>query len=405
MPTFRYTAKDSEARPVSGKIQANDLAMVIDELRKRQLIIIGIEEEKASALFQPKASSARSATIKSEDIILFSRQMATMVEAGIPILQTMEALEEQTSNPSFKRVLGAIRDDIRLGSSLSGAFAKHPKVFDGLFVNMIKVGETGGVLTIVLDRLSSYMEKTERLRRKVTGAMIYPSVIVSMAAIITVLLLIKVVPTFKSIYGSFGKGLPPMTQALLDFSDACRRWFWLYTAALAGGGVFLFNYYKTPVGRMQIDRLKLQLPVFGDLICKVSVSRFCRTLSVLVQSGVPILEGLDIVRKTIGNRVLENVVEEVITSVGEGETMATPLSRSKIFPAMVTKMISIGEQSGQLDKMLIKVADFFDDQVDATVENLTSLIEPFIIGFLGIVIGFIVMALFLPIINMTQMLQ
>jgi type IV pilus assembly protein PilC len=403
MPTFRYSAKDSDARTVTGKVVASDLNMVIQELRNRRLIIISVDEEKQSTLFAPSAERAKA--IKAEDIILFSRQMSTMIDAGIPILQTVEALEEQASNPSLKKILATIRDDIRLGSSLSAAFAKHPRVFDNLFVNMIKVGETGGVLTTVLERLSSYMEKSARLKRKVGGAMIYPMVVVSMAAIITLGLLIFVVPTFKSIYASFNRDLPPLTQALLNVSDAVKNQFLYFLAVGIAAGIAFFNFKKTPQGALQIDRAKLKAPVFGDLICKVAVSRFCRTLAVLVQSGVPILEGLDIVRKTIGNRALELVVEEVIKSVQEGQTIAEPLSRSRVFPSMVTKMVSVGEQSGQLDKMLIKVADFYDEQVDAAVENLTSLIEPFIIGFLGIVIGFIVVALFMPILSMTQMLQ
>lgn len=404
MPTFRYTAKDQEAHTISGKIVASDEMAVLDELRSRHLIVISIDEEK-KAQFSFGLSLSRTAPIKTEDIILFSRQMATMVDAGIPILQTMEALEEQTSNPSFKKVLAVIRDDIRFGTSLSSAFAKHSKVFDNLFVNMLRVGESGGVLTVVLDRLSSYMEKTAKLKRKVQGAMIYPAVVVSMALLITIGLIVKVVPTFASIYSSFGRDLPAMTQFLVDLSHAVRyNGLWILALLFLVGFAFV-NYQKTPAGAYQIDKMKLGMPVFGELICKVSVSRFCRTLSVLVQSGVPILDGLEIVRKTIGNRVLEKLMEDVIQSVREGESIAAPLSRSRVFPSMVTKMISIGEQSGQLDKMLIKVSDFFDEQVDAMVESLTSLIEPFIIGFLGIVIGFVVIALFLPIINMTQMIN
>ncbi|MBF0330700.1 MAG: type II secretion system F family protein [Candidatus Omnitrophica bacterium] len=405
MPTFRYAAKDQDARSLTGKIEANDVNMVIEELRKRRLIIISIDEEKPSAFFAPKSGAAGGKRIKSEDVILFARQMATMVDAGIPILQTMDALEDQASNPSFKKVLAQVRDDIRLGASLSAAFAKHNKVFDNLFVNMIKVGESGGVLTTVLERLSSYMEKSDKLKRKVTSAMVYPSVIISMAIIVTTILIIKVVPTFKSIYSSLGKDLPPMTQALLDFSDLMQQQFLFVVAGIIAAGFAFVAYKKTDKGAYQIDGVLLKLPVFGDLICKVSVSRFCRTLSVLVQSGVPILDGLDIVRKTIGNRVLERVIENVIQSVREGESIAVPLARSPVFPSMVTKMVAIGEQSGQLDKMLNKVAEFFDDRVDAAVDALTSMIEPLIIGFLGIVIGFIVMALFLPIINMTQALS
>ena len=404
MPIFRFSAKDQEARMVSGKIEAGDLNAAIEDLRRKKLLIISVDEEKKSApMFSMKGE--KGGTVKAEDIILFARQMATMVDAGIPILQTMVALEEQASNPAFKRILVQVREDIRLGMSLSSAFAKHPKVFNNLFVNMIRVGETGGVLTTVLERLSSYMEKSDKLKRKVGSAMVYPCVIVGMAMVVTTVLIIKVVPTFKNIYGSLGKDLPPMTQALLDFSDLMQKQFLLVAVVIAGLIFAFMSYKKTDAGAYQVDSWKLKMPVFGDLICKVAVSRFCRTLSVLIQSGVPILDGLDIVRKTIGNRVLEKVIEDVIQSVREGESIAAPLMRSKVFPPMVTKMVSIGEQSGQLDKMLVKVAEFFDDQVDAAVEGLTSMVEPLIIGFLGIVIGFIVMALFLPIINMTQVLQ
>ncbi len=404
MSMFRYSAKDQEARAVNGKIEANDVTMVIEELRKRHLTIISIEEEKKTS-FLKTSKGGSSKKISSEDIILFARQMATMINAGIPILQTLEALEDQASNVSLKKILVQIRDDIRLGSGLSASFAKYPKVFDNLFVNMIKVGESGGVLSTVLDRLSGYMEKSEKLRRKVASAMVYPSVIVGMAAAVTTFLIIKVVPTFKSIYSGLGKELPPITQSLLDFSDLMQKQF-IFIVIGIGLLVFaFFSYRKTPKGAYQIDRMILKMPVFGNLICKVAVSRFCRTLSVLVQSGVPILDGLDIVRKTIGNRVLEEVVQNVMQGVREGESIAVPLARSPIFPSMVTKMIAIGEQSGRLDKMLLKVAEFFDEQVDAAVEGLTSMIEPLIIGFLGIVIGFIVVALFLPILNMTQALK
>jgi type IV pilus assembly protein PilC len=404
VPTFRYSAKDQEANQVAGKIEASDLNAAIEELRRKRLLIISVDEEKKQNA--PGAvKGTKGGSVKMEDIILFSRQMATMVDAGIPILQTMIALEEQVTNPAFKWVLSQVREDIRLGMSLSAAFAKHPKVFNNLFVNMIRVGETGGVLTTVLERLSTYMEKTDRLKRKVASAMVYPCVIIGMAIVVTTVLIIKVVPTFKNIYGSLGKDLPPMTQALLDFSDSMQKQFVFWIIGIAGLIFAFVSYKKTDAGAYQVDALKLRLPIFGDLICKVAVSRFCRTLSVLIQSGVPILDGLDIVRKTIGNRVLEKVIEDVIQSVREGESIAVPLARSKVFPAMVTKMVSVGEQSGQLDKMLLKVADFFDERVDAAVEGLTSIIEPVIIGFLGIIIGFIVMALFLPIVNMSQALQ
>lgn len=403
MPTFKYSARDQDGQNVAGRISAESEPMVIAELRKRNLIILGITEQKGSTFKKPAFFDQKK--IKPEDLIIFTRQFATMVDAGIPILQSLEALTEQTSNPAFKKALNSIREDIQLGSSLSNAFEKHPMVFDQLYVNMIRVGESGGVLTAILERVSSYLEKSERLRQKVRGAMIYPSVVVSMAILITIGLLVKVVPTFAQIYTSLGQQLPAMTQMLINFSDLLSHNI-LYMFGVLVVLIFVFNKYReTPVGQIQVDTFLLKMPLFGDLICKVAVSRFCRTFSTLSQSGVPILEILEIVGKTCGNKVIELLADEIKVSVKAGDSISVPLSKSTIFPLMVTRMISIGEQSGQLDKMLGKVADFYDEQVDMAVEGLTKLIEPLVIGFLGIVIGFIVIALFMPILNMTKALS
>jgi len=402
MPTFQYIGRDQEGKEVTGRIAADDESMVVAELRKRNLMILDVTEQKEEAAKKAAAKPVGGKRVKPEDLVVFTRQFATMVDAGIPILQSLEALGEQTTNPSLKAALGSIRDDIQVGSSLSNSFEKHPKIFDQLYVNMIRVGESGGILTAILERVAMYLEKSERLRQKVQGAMIYPAVVVSLALIITIGLLVKVVPTFSQIYASLGQKLPAMTQMLIDVSTLLQHDL-LYFAA---GGVvifFLFKMYrKTPAGHLQTDTLILRLPVFGDLICKVSVSRFCRTFSTLSQSGVPILESLDIVGKTCGNRVIEVLVDEIKVSVKEGNSITDPLSKSTIFPLMVTRMISIGEKSGQLEKMLSKVAEFYDDQVDTAVEGLTKLIEPLIIAFLGVVVGFIVIALFMPILNMTS---
>ncbi|NLE65336.1 MAG: type II secretion system F family protein [Elusimicrobia bacterium] len=403
MATFRYVAKNQDARDVTGKIVAPDEAHVIDELRRRNLIVLDVREEGAGTVFQMSIGGDR--PVKVDDVILFARQMATLIDAGIPIIQTLEALEEQAMNPSFRKIIASIKEDIHLGTSLSAAFAKHERVFDRLFVNMLRVGETGGVLAKVLDRLATYMEKSAKLKRKVGSALIYPAVIVGMALVITTVLILKVVPTFKGIYDSLNQDLPGLTQALMDFSDGFRMYFAVIVAGIMAvlGGGFLFA--RTSLGRRTIDGLLLRIPIFGDLISKVAISRFSRTLAVLVESGVPILESLDIVCRTIGNRVLEEVIENVIEEVKSGKSISEPLSRSRVFPSMVTRMVSVGENTGRLDWMLNKVAEFFDDQVDAAVSGLTSLIEPVIIGFLGIVIGFIVMALFLPIVNLTQAIQ
>ena len=404
MPTYKYTARDQEGKSVSGRISADNESVIVAELRKRSLSILSIAEEKES-VFKKSSKPRGGKKIKSEDLVIFTRQFATMVDAGIPILQSLEALTEQTANLRFKEALNTIRTDIQTGSSLSDSFGKHPKIFDQLYVNMIRVGESGGTLTAILERVAMYLEKSERLRQKVQGAMIYPAVVMSMAMLITIGLLVKVVPTFAQIYSSLGQKLPAMTQMLIDLSSFLQHDL-LYLGAAGFLAAFLFDKYrKTPTGHILVDTMLLKLPVFGDLICKVSVSRFCRTFATLNQSGVPILESLDIVGKTCGNRVIEILVGEIKTSVKEGESIAVPLSKSTIFPLMVTRMIAIGEKSGQLEKMLSKVAEFYDEQVDTAVEGLTKLIEPLIIGFLGIVVGFIVIALFMPILSMTSAMQ
>ena len=402
MPTYKYIARDQEGKSVTGKMAADNESMIVAELRKRNLIIITIDEEKSSVIKSSTPKAKRGKKIKSEDIVVFTRQFATMIDAGIPILQALEAMSEQASNSSFKQTIDMIREDIQLGNSLSVSFAKHPKTFDSLYVNMLRVGETGGILSTILDRVALYLEKTEKLKQKVKAAMIYPAVVVSMALIITIVLIIKVVPTFATIYDSLGQKLPIMTQMLIDFSNLMQHYFLFLVMAVGLMIVAFFKYYQTPQGRLQIDSLLLKMPIFGDLICKVSVSRFSRTFSTLSQSGVAILETLDIVGKTCGNRVIELLVEDIKLSVREGESIAVPLSKSKAFPPMVTRMIAIGEKSGQLEKMLTKVAEFYDEQVDTAVEGLTKLIEPLIIAFLGVVVGFIVVALFMPILSLTS---
>ncbi len=399
MPTYKYTAKTHDGQNVMGKIIANNQTEVIEKLREKKLIIITINEVKESSLF--KASVGRK-KVKQEDLVIFTRQLSTMIEAGIPILQSLDALQEQMTQPYFKTVISTMRDDIQLGSSLSAAFAKHPRVFDTLYVNMVRVGETGGVLSGLLDRISGYLEKSMRLTQKVKSALIYPAVVITMAGLITAFLLVKVVPTFAGIYTSFGRELPYMTQLLISVSNTLKTQLLYYVVGFIVLGFLLRQWYKTDRGALMIDTAKLRIPVIGDLLRKVAISRFSRTLATLVQSGVPILESLDIVGKSIGNKLLEVVVVDIKNNVREGESIATPLIKSNVFPPMVTRMIAIGEKSGQLEKMLTKIAEFYDDQVDAAVAGLTSIIEPVIIGFLGIVVGFIVIALFLPILQITQ---
>ncbi len=401
MPLFKYVAKDQSAKSISGKLIADSRDVVIEELRKRKLVIISVTEAKQkSSLFKVGGGK-----ITADDLVVFSRQLATMVDAGIPLMQSLDALQDQMKSGEFKRVLTSLRDDIETGSSLSTAFAKYPHAFDTLFVNMVKAGESSGMLNIVLERLSNYMEKTIALKRKIKGAMIYPSIVIGFAVIITTVLMIKVVPTFESIFSMLQGDLPVPTKILIGVSNMFREGF-LYMVGSLILLIFAFSrYYRTENGRYRIDKLKLKVPVMGSLFTKVAISRFSRTLATLIQSGVPILGSLEIVGSTTGNKVIEDAVNNVRTNVREGESIAIPLIRSGVFPPMVTRMISVGEQTGELEKMLGKISDFYDDQVDTAVAGLSSMIEPLIIAFLGIVVGGIVVALFLPILKITTLLK
>jgi len=337
MPTFKYVAKDANAQNVTGKITADSKTAVIEALRKRKLMIISVVEVKGQetkkAMFQGKK-------VKPDELVIFARQLSTMVDAGIPILQGLDALKDQVVHPLFRKVLSLVHEDIQHGTSLSVAFSKHPNVFDVLFVNMVKVGETGGVLSKILDRVSTYMEKTLKLKRKVKSALIYPAVVVSMAILITIVLLVKVVPTFAEIYKSFNAELPGMTQSLIGASNFLKSYILFVVAGLFVGGFVLRSWHRTDRGALIIDGAILKMPIFGDLLRKVAISRFSRTLATLIQSGVPILESLDIVGKTIGNKVLETVVEDVKSTVREGESLAVPLVKSGVFPPMVTRISS-----------------------------------------------------------------
>lgn len=401
MAVFKYVAKDPAAKTVGGKISAESQAAVIEELRKRKLVVISVKEVKESASGGKLFSGKK---VKVEDLVIFSRQLATMVDAGIPLMQSLDALQEQIENASFKKVIAGIRDDIEVGSSLSQSFGKYPQIFDTLYINMVKAGESSGMLNIILERISSYLEKSLSLQRKIKSAMIYPSIVISMAVLITTFLLVKVVPTFSNIFDMLGQDLPLPTKILILVSNIVRKGLLYAVVILFVLSVAINRYLRTEQGRLFFDRLTLRLPVVGQLFRKVAVSRFSRTLATLIQSGVPILASLEIVGKTSGNKVLEIAVNNVRSNVREGESIAAPLIKSGVFPPMVTRMIAVGEQTGELEKMLTKIADFYDEQVDVAVAGLTSMIEPLIIAVLGIVVGGIVVALFLPILKITSII-
>ena len=402
MPNFKYTAKDQAGKPASGIFEAADRASAIEMLRKKGLIIISVSES-LSRIKVPPLSFGKG-KVKTDDLVIFSRQLATMVDAGIPLVGALDILGEQGENKTFGNILLRIRNDVEAGSSLSEALWKHKKTFSALFVSMVKAGESSGMLDEILDRLATYLEKTSALQKKISSALIYPAVVSVMAISVTLLLLLKVIPIFKNIFSGFGADLPKPTMILIAISDALQKYFLVIIIVIAAVVFFVIKYVNTEKGRLKYDALLLKLPIFGILFKKVAISKFTRTLATLIKSGVPILNSLDIVGKTAGNKAIEMAVETVSTNVREGENVAEPLGKSKLFPPMVVRMVSVGEQSGELEKMLSKIADFYDEQVDASVNGLTSLIEPLIIAFLGIVIGTIVICMFLPIFKITAIM-
>ncbi len=401
MPVFKYVAKDKDGKTVTGSLEAISTSDSIESLRKRDLIIITLEEKRAGA----KAVTAGKEKVKLDDLVVFSRQLATLVDAGIPLVSALDTLQEQIEKRSFKNVIRRIRDSVEGGQSLSEAMTSQPDVFSPLFINMVKAGESSGQLDEILDRVATYFEKTSILIRKVRSSLIYPTVVVIMAIGITTFLLVKVVPTFKDIFVTIGVQLPLPTRILIAFSDLLRRWLPIIIVILIIFIVALRRFIRTKRGRLIFDTLLLKILVLGPLLRKVAIARFSRTLSTLQRSGVSILTALEIVGRTAGNKVIEEAVINTKSSIKEGESIAQPLAESKVFPPMVTRMISVGEQTGKLEEMLGKIADFYENEVDIAIAGLTSLIEPIIIAFLGIIVGGIVISMFLPIIKLLQVVS
>jgi type IV pilus assembly protein PilC len=400
MPNFKYVAKDRLGKTLTAVLEAKDRAGAVDILRKKDLIIISVSDESPRA-WPPLGIFSRKKKIRLDDLVMFARQLATMVDAGITLVAALDILGEQIDNKTFGAIILSVRNDVETGSSLSAALAKHKKVFSPLFINMVRAGESSGMLDDILDRLSQYLEKTSSLQKKVRSAMIYPAIVSAMALGITLILLLKVVPIFKDIFSGFGAKLPMPTEIMINLSNALQHYFVFIVLAVIGI-FFLFRMYvRTEKGRLRFDGFLLNVPIFGILLRKVAISKFSRTLSTLIKSGVPILSALEIVGKTSGNKTVEAAVDNVRKNVREGESIAAPLAKSGVFPTMMTRMVSVGERSGELEKMLSKIADFYDEQVDTAVSGLTSIMEPLIIAFLGIVIGSVVIAMFLPIFKLT----
>ncbi|MBU0481592.1 MAG: type II secretion system F family protein [Proteobacteria bacterium] len=402
MPIFFWKGKNSYGDKRSGQYEANDLAAVHAYLKKIRITPIKVKEKPKDILenipiFQPKVTG--------KDVVIFTRQLSTMIDAGLPLVQSLDILANQQENPTFKRVLREIKSDVETGTTFADAMKKHPNIYDNLFCNMIEAGELGGILDTILARLAVFMEKAMALKKKVKGAMTYPIICLCISVVILGVILIFVVPTFEKMFADFGAALPLPTQIVVGMSKFVQHNI-IYGVALIGLLIFGFKkLYKTDYGNRKIDAMMLKLPVFGDLILKVAVAKFSRTLGTMLQSGVPILEALSVVARTAGNRTIETAVFRVAESISEGRSIAEPLEETGVFPSMVVQMISVGESTGALDAMLEKIADFYDEEVDQAVENLTAMIEPFMMVFLGGMIGGLVVAMYLPIFEMGNVVK
>ncbi|MBI5641884.1 MAG: type II secretion system F family protein [Deltaproteobacteria bacterium] len=398
MPTFAYTGKTVSGEMKKGELQAANLAQATAALRRQQIVPASISQKKGGLSSLSSIQIPGLGTrIKTKDLVVFSRQFATMIDAGLPLVQCLDILASQQDNVEFKKVLMDVKGSVEGGSTFADALRKHPKVFDQLYVNLIAAGEIGGILDTILNRLSGFLEKSEKLKGKIKGAMTYPSAVIIIACLVVAGLLLWVVPIFESMFAGFGQALPAPTQLVVNLSKALQSYWHFIIAGLVGTGIAINRFYKVPKGRRIMDALILKAPVAGDLVRKSAVARFTRTLGTMLSSGVPILEGLEIVSKTSGNVIIEEAIMKARTSLSQGKTLADPLMETKVFPGMVTQMIAVGEQTGALDAMLTKIADFYEEEVDAAVDALTSLIEPLLMAFLGIVVGGLVIALYLPI--------
>jgi type IV pilus assembly protein PilC len=402
--TFAYKVRDRGGKLVSGTLEADSQAAVSTKLRQMGFAPILIEEHKTS-MAKMEIKLPWGGKVKQKDLAVFSRQFATMINSGLSLLRALNILSEQTENPNFARVIAEVRGDVEKGMSLSQAVAKHPKVFKRLYVAMIRAGEIGGVLDSVLLRLAENLEKDLTLRQKIKSAMTYPAVVFCLVILIMIGMLIFVVPTFKNLYRDLGGDLPLPTRVLVALSDKAKQFWYVVAALMIGSFVGLRRWVNTEKGRGRWDALKLRAPIFGQLVHKSALSRFSRTLSVLMRSGVPILQSLEIVQETVNNVVVSNAVRDVAASVKEGESIAKPLERHGTFPPMVVQMIAVGEETGALDTMLAKIADFYDQEVEATVEALTSLIEPVLIAVMGVVVGGMVVALYMPMFNIINLIE
>ncbi len=388
MATYVWQGKNKAGRLIKGKIEAKNIDEVYKQLAQQLITPIKVEESK---------EKSKKIKVPIKDVVIFTRQFSTMIDAGLPLVQSLDILASQQPIKDFKEVLLAVKNDIEQGTTLAEALKKHPRVFDDLYVGLVAAGEMGGMLDTILNRLATYMEKAEKLKKRVKGALTYPIAVIGIAVIVVAVILIWVIPVFQKMFADFGGELPAPTQFVINLSEGLKRYgifivigFFVISSAIK-------KYYSTPKGRRKIDALLLKVPVFSDIIRKSSVARFTRTLGTMIQSGVQILDAMDIVAKTAGNKIVEDAIINAKVSISQGKTIAEPIGESGVFPPMVIQMIAVGEATGAMDTMLNKIADFYEEEVDAAVDSLTALLEPMLMVGLGSVLGGLIVAMYLPI--------
>ena len=405
MPTFAYSGRTRAGQSVSGERVADTMDAAVAALRREQIMVTRIDAAKAAKAAKAAGPKPlKSHSVPSKNLAIFTRQFSVMIDAGLPLVQCLEILGKQEPHKHFAAAILKVREDVESGASLADAMKKHPKTFDALYSNMIAAGEAGGILDTILKRLAVYIEKSVKLKGEVKSAMIYPVAVIVIAAVVVGAILWKVIPTFAQMFAGLGAELPAPTLFVIWLSNNLVAYGWLLIIALGLIGYGLKQYYATDGGRHVIDALTLKMPILGNIIRKVAVARFCRTLSTLLTSGVPILDGLDITAKTAGNAIIEDAIQVTRTSIERGETISGPLRETKVFPSMVVQMINVGETTGALDAMLAKIADFYEEEVDTAVAGLLTLMEPVMIAFLGVVVGGIVVAMYLPIFDLISKL-
>lgn len=404
MAVYVWEGRTRAGETVKGDLEAPNEATVMQKLRSQQILVLNVKE-RTKGFTLPFTIPFLKEKVKEKELVVFTRQFGTMIDAGLPLVQCLNILATQQPSKALKKTLFDVKSSVEGGATLHDALKRHPDVFDDLYVNLVAAGELGGILDTILSRLSTYIEKAMKLKGEVKSAMVYPTVIITVAIAVIIVMMIYVIPTFQKMFEGMGAQLPAPTQFVVNLSGFFRKYVVLIIAAIAGIIFAMSSFHRTQRGKLVIDTLLLKIPIIGDLIKKVAVARFSRTLSTLISSGVPILDGLDICARTAGNKIIENAIREARTSISAGKTISEPLQQMKVFPSMVAQMISVGESTGALDAMLGKIADFYEEEVDAAVAALTSLMEPLLMVFIGVVVGGLMIAMYLPIFSIASTIK